>query len=77
MNTYRRCVAGLLTITVLSITPSTTADEARGMSAVFHPDAAHVRGGDSAASPNLDDPTREEKTIALLILLLKQGRGMR
>jgi hypothetical protein len=84
MKAHRRCVAAILTIAVFSIAPSWTADEGRSMTPMPQPDAtAHVRGGGGprtatiATRPNSDDPTHEEKTIAWLLLLLKQGRGVR
>lgn len=79
MKARRRRVAAILTIAVFSIAPSSTAS----MTPIPRDSTAHVRGGGSprpvsiASSPNPDDSTREEKTIALLILLLKQGRGVR
>ena len=73
-------VATIMTMAVFSLAQSSTAS----MTPIPQRDStAHLRGGAAArpasiaSSPNPDDPTREEKTIAWLILLLKRGRGAR
>ena len=84
MKAHHRRVARNITIASFLIVPSSTADTTSIPTPVPHPaSAGHIHSAAGPRNPSLatsrsaDEPTREEKTIAWLILLLKQGRGLR
>lgn len=84
MKAHRRRVAGVITIATFLTVPSSTVDKAWSTAPMPQPASVrYVEGARSprtaspASSPSRDEATREEKTIAWLILLLKQGHGVR
>lgn len=84
MKAHRHRVAGIITLATFLTAPSSTANKAWSRAPMPQPassgyvqGAASPRNASVASSQSRDEVTREERTIAWLILLLKQGRGVR